>query len=45
MVRYRYAQLGDEYRRLAFADEFHSALSVYGTRYLNLAELTRVDAY
>jgi hypothetical protein len=45
MVRYRYAQLGDDHQRLAFAEQFHSSLSVYGTRYLNLAELTRIDAY
>jgi hypothetical protein len=45
VVRYRHPQLGDEYRRLAFATEFHPALSVYGARYLNLTELTRIDAY
>ena len=45
VVRYRHTQLGDEYRRLAFAEQFNSALSVYGARYLNLAELTRIDAY
>ena len=45
VVRYRHAQLGDEYRRLAFAQEFHASLSVYGARYLDLTELTRIDAY
>ena len=45
VVRYRHAQVGDGYRRLAFAEQFHSSLSVYGAHYLNLAELTRLDAY
>jgi hypothetical protein len=44
-VRYRHTQLGNDHQRLAFAEQFHSSLSVYGTRYLNLAELTRIDAY
>jgi hypothetical protein len=45
-VRYhRHAQLGDEYRRPAFGEQFHPALSVYGTRYLDLADLARIDAY
>jgi hypothetical protein len=45
VVRYRHAQLRDEYRRLAFAEQFHASLSVYGARYLDLAELTRIDAH
>ena len=32
-------------RQLAIAEQFHPAGSGYGARYLNLAELTRIDAY